>query len=243
MSAFATYSRLGRFGRLGNQMFQIASTIGIAESNGLIFGFPEWTNYDGAKRGGDFNVQRHFRNPLPGKPVTSYRRVVLGWGYKEVRIAESSDIWGYLQSWKYFERSQETVRHYFEFANKPEPREGCAIHVRRGDYKGPYYAQLGPEYYLPAMDYIGGDKFTVYTDSPEEVEWLSKYATIAEKGNEVEDLAKFSSHRSYITANSSYSWWGAYLGGGLTVGPKRWFGPAYKYLPTKDIIPPKWKLL
>ena len=37
-----TYSQLGNKGRLGNQLFQIASTIGIATENGRPFAFPDW---------------------------------------------------------------------------------------------------------------------------------------------------------------------------------------------------------
>ena len=40
-----TFANLGRYGRLGNQMFQIASTIGIAKANGYEYAFPESVSY------------------------------------------------------------------------------------------------------------------------------------------------------------------------------------------------------
>ena len=39
------------------------------------------------------------------------------------------------------------------------------------------------------------------------------------------DLCKMSLCNGHIIANSSYSWWGAYLGEGTTVAPRKWFGP------------------
>ena len=41
-----TFSKLGRQGRLANQMFQIAGTIGIAIKSGQKYGFPKWINHD-----------------------------------------------------------------------------------------------------------------------------------------------------------------------------------------------------
>ena len=47
-----TFAQLGRYGRLGNQMFQVASTIGIAKANGYDYVFPEWVNHDAVERFG-----------------------------------------------------------------------------------------------------------------------------------------------------------------------------------------------
>ena len=58
-----TFSQLGRIGRLCNQAYQIASTIGIARRNGFDFAFPEWINHDHRDRFGsseDVEIYKHF---------------------------------------------------------------------------------------------------------------------------------------------------------------------------------------
>ena len=63
-----TFNELGRYGRFGNQMFQIASTIGLATKHGYEFGFPYWMNYDHRLRFGskeNIDIQFLFKHPLP----------------------------------------------------------------------------------------------------------------------------------------------------------------------------------
>jgi len=233
-----TFSRLGRYGRLGNQMFQIASTIGIATKHHASYGFPIWRDNISKK-----NVHQYFRYPLPGVKRDKYQRLEVDFGYHDVILERSADIRGYLQSERYFEHCTDLVRRYFKFKREADPLPGCAIHIRRGDYTREYYQLLGYEYYLPAMEQLGASRYTVFTDSPEQVEWIAKYADIRLPGDEVHDLQDFSLHESYIIGNSTYSWWGAWLGQGETIAPKRWFGWRYRGLDTSDMIPRGWTLL
>ena len=233
-----TFSKLGRFGRLGNQMFQIASTIGIATKNHATYGFPIWRDYISKK-----NVHQYFRYPLPRKQRDKYQPLDVGFGYYDIRLERSADISGYLQSERYFEHCADLVRRYFKFKREADPLPGCAIHIRRGDYQPQYHRLLAEDYYLPAMERIGASRYTVFTDSPEQVEWISKYADIRLPGDEVHDLQDYSLHESYIIGNSTYSWWGAWLGQGQTIAPRRWFGWKYQGLDTKDMIPKGWILL
>ena len=233
-----TFSKLGRYGRLGNQMFQIASTIGIATKNNATFGFPIWRDYISKK-----NVHQYFRYPLPGKQRDKYQRLDVEFGYHDIHLERSADISGYLQSERYFEHCTDLVRRYFKFKREADPLPGCAIHIRRGDYTSEYYQLLDKDYYLPAMERLGASRYTVFTDSPEQVEWIAKYADIRTPGDEVHDLQDYSLHESYIIGNSSYSWWGAWLGQGETIAPRRWFGWKYQGLDTKDMIPKGWTLL
>lgn len=233
-----TFSKLGRFGRLGNQMFQIASTIGIATKNHATYGFPIWRDNISKK-----NVHQYFRYPLPGKQRDKYQRLEIEFGYHDIHLERSADISGYLQSERYFEHCTDLVRRYFKFKREADPLPGCAIHIRRGDYNPNFYRLLGPEYYLPAMERVGASRYTVFTDSPEQVEWIAKYADIRLPGDEVHDLQDFSLHEAYIIGNSSYSWWGAWLGQGQTIAPKDWFGWKLRELDTKDLTLKGWTLL
>ena len=109
-----TFSKLGRFGRLGNQMFQIASTIGIATKNHASFGFPIWRDNISKK-----NVHQYFRYPLPGKRRDKYQRLEIEFGYHDIHLERSADISGYLQSERYFEHCTDLVRRYFNSSARP----------------------------------------------------------------------------------------------------------------------------
>ena len=241
---YVTFTRLGRMGRLGNQLFQVAATIGLAEKHGFGFCFPEWYNWDNRKFGGGRDIQPYFRHRLPGMVGGGgFHRTEYMWGYRDLRLTRRTDLYGHFQSERYFERSADTVRHHFEFVRVAAPFAGCAIHIRCGDYGTGYHPRLGADYYLPAMERLGASRYTVFTDTPEDVEWISKYADIRTPGHEVHDMQDFSLHESHIIGNSTWSWWGAWLGQGPTIAPKTWFGPEYSMLDTSDIIPERWILL
>ena len=56
------------------------------------------------------------------------------------------------------------------------------------------------------------------------MKWLPENTVYMENDLNV-DLCVMSWCNAHIIANSSFSWWGAWLGGGKTIAPKNWFGP------------------
>jgi hypothetical protein len=101
--------------------------------------------------------------------------------------------------------------------------------------------------------------FFVFSDDPEwcEVNFKLPYHTIAPRnldrtvgrhlGRDDADLYLMRLCTHAIIANSSYSWWGAWLGadmnGGIVIAPKSWFGPAYNNDDARDIVPARWTRL
>jgi hypothetical protein len=134
------------------------------------------------------------------------------------------------------------------------------VTVRRTDYVGnPYHVVLPMEYYREAAALVAAKvpdpTFFVFSDDPEwcEANFRLPYQTrIAGNfdrtveghlGREDAELYLMRLCRHAIMANSSYSWWGAWLGadmkGGMVIAPKSWFGPACKDDP-RDIVPRRW---
>jgi len=134
------------------------------------------------------------------------------------------------------------------------------VTVRRTDYVGnPHHGVLPMDYYREAAALIAAQVpdpvFFVFSDEPEwcEANFKLPYrTTIAGNFHRTVDhhlgredaelyLMRLCGHA--IMANSSYSWWGAWLGadikGGIVIAPKSWFGPAAKYDP-RDIVPGRW---
>lgn len=210
-----TYSRLGSYGRLGNQLFQIASTIGIAVKNDADFVFPEW-EYSG-----------DFFNKLPTGTVSGNHKeyVEPNYRYADVVLDRTYDwdLCGYFQSWKYFSNVDDGIKYYFSFEH--QKRDGVAVHVRRGDYLHLQHIHpvLHLSYYLDAFNFFKGENFTIFSD---DIEWCKhnfsgSHFTFHSTGRDIDDLKEMSSYRHIIIANSSFSWWSAYLSNAsMIIAPK-----------------------
>ena len=174
---------------------------------------------------------------------------------------------GYFQSERYFEDVAEVIRADFTppadelgrldaLASRLLPSgPKVALHVRRGDYTNPatmaVHGLMGPDYYARARSLIaertGPSAVCVFTDDPAWVRaslelpadsvFVSEHTRSA-----VEDLILMSRCSHHITANSSFSWWGAWLNpkpDKVVVTPSRWFQPA-SGLDTRDLRPAGW---
>jgi hypothetical protein len=110
---------------------------------------------------------------------------------------------------------------------------------------------LGLDYYRRAVDVIlqqcRGAHFFVFSDDPDwaranvEVPAPLHFVTHNSARPDFEDLRLMSLCRHHIIANSSFSWWGAWLNGGsgkVVVAPTQWF--IDPRIDTRDLIPPGW---
>jgi hypothetical protein len=174
---------------------------------------------------------------------------------------------GYWQSEKYFPGIRALLKNEFnlriplagEDDRLAERIRACAavsLHVRRGDYlSNPHAAQhhgtCDMDYYDRAVRFIRekipSAQLFIFSDDPHWVEVNMSYdlpTTIVSKSDgepEGRDLTLMSSCRHHIIANSSFSWWGAWLGDDpekIVIAPKRWFNDPARS--TGDIIPEGW---
>jgi hypothetical protein len=227
-----TYPELGKVGRLGNHLFQIASTIGIAKSNNLDFAFPKW------------RCQRFFKNHLPhlnkhGRKQKRHRENRQG-EFKQIKLSGDTDLYGYYQTEKYFSHCSGLVRKYFTPSKLSIPSKqildiaegACSIHVRHGDYIGtPNMRLLDMSYYNQAIEMFPSDtKFLICTD---DLRWCNKMFTdkkfvITKSRCPTNDLFAMAACANHIIANSSFSWWAAWLNPNLdkkVIGPEKQHRP------------------
>lgn len=120
----------------------------------------------------------------------------------------------YLQDPKYFEKHEKEIKSFFGEGIGYLPY--TAIHVRRGDYvDNPFHVDLGKtDYYEQAIAYFPYDNFLVFSDDPKwcQEKWgQDGHFKIMDRGDEIEDFNLMSSCKNHIIANSSFSWWSAYL--------------------------------
>jgi hypothetical protein len=232
-----SFKELGNMGRLGNQLFQIATTVALALRNDDQYVFPIWSEEN------NFNLWDCYSNKIESKNI----HIEPYFHYSPIKYRPDLNLQGFYQSEKYFDDCKDIIH------NLLTPRIGfaikydtTAIHVRRGDYLNlkKEYAQLDLEYYAKAIKETKTSKYLVFSD---DISWCKEnfkgeQYEFSEGKSPVEDLALMLACENQIIANSSFSWWGAYLNKNpskIVVAPKNWFGPALNH-DTKDLIPESW---
>jgi len=172
---------------------------------------------------------------------------------------------GYWQSEKYFNHVADLVRQVFCFRKElmsertlqlaETLRDGnhVSVHIRRGDYipLADYHGLCDENYYQIAMRYIReripGAIFVFFSD---DMDWVklhlnekeSVYVDWNEGKESWQDMYLMSQCSHHIVANSSFSWWGAWLNehpNQMVVAPSQWF----KFSPNYNIIPDRWTTL
>lgn len=270
-----TFSLLGKLGRLGNQFFQVAATIGIARKNGCPFFLPRWPAVSFLAPT-DLAFSELVAGPRP--------YVEPSFAHRDVVVEGATDLRGFFQSERYFVGHETEIRKLFRpssaVTDRIETKYGplarksgtCSLHIRRGDYLSlPHFADLWREgYYDRAMGlFPPGTTYLVFSD---DIPWCRAHLAgsqfvFVEGQDAPEDLFLMSLCESHIIANSSFSWWGAWLNprpNKTVVAPKSWFaGPlvdagnpfqpatyhsgghvrswAWGFHDTSDLIPADWR--
>lgn len=224
-------------GGLGNQMFQYAAGLGAAKKlscelivNNSFYKEHKQRQYEL----GVFPISAPTFDNVSGELIEEKH-----FEYQE--ITKNGMMVGYWQSEKYFENVAEQVRTEFKLPKHSVDEDMVAVSVRRGDYLHlpDVFCSLGEDYYAEAREIFPDSTFVVFSDDPDWVEENLKWADIVIRGNSgIVDLSLLSCFKNHIIANSSFSWWGAWLANGDTVvTPKDWFTCDYN---TKDLIPDRW---
>lgn len=246
------FNSLGRKGNLGNQLFQIASTVGLAIKHNKPFSFPEW----------GYSDYFDYELPKQDKSKKLVQIVEKSYEYHNWEIGnEDYDINGALQSEKYFDI--ETTKKIFKFKDvfvqelltkydylfKNEP---IFISVRRGDFVcHPHYYQLPYWYYILALknNFDDWEKRDLIFMS-DNIEYCKRHfkflknARFLENLTAVEQLILGSQGQDFIISNSTFSWWVAWLGekkNSKIIRPvKNFRGSFAKLNNDKDFFPDRW---
>ena len=144
----------------------------------------------------------------------------------------------YVQDPAYFENYKDEI--CLIFGQGIELIDQVAIHVRRGDYvENPFYVDLMTTgYYERAMALFPNESFLIFSD---DIKWckqqdIFKNCEFSERRTEVEDLNLMAGCKGVIIANSSFSWWGAYLSSGRVIAPKEWYSDGVE----RTKLPKEW---
>jgi Glycosyl transferase family 11 len=147
----------------------------------------------------------------------------------------------------------------FKNFNERIARSGnsVAVHIRRGDYRvnQSYFSLCGEEYYQRAFDLlerkISAPEYFIFSD---EIDWVeanfrfSRDVQFVKAGTSISDFELMRRCRHTITANSTYSWWAAYLNENdnkIVIVPKKYYEHqlwqnAHENQTGYGYIPPMW---
>lgn len=230
-----TYKRLGTMGRLANQLWQIASTVGVARAHDRTAVFdPGWVYRPW------FSLPDNWYGD---EPATDIGRLVTGSRWRK----------RYMQDPAMFAEIADEIRSAFAPSPRAKavldafPQPGpmdVAVHVRRTDYltmpnhlpvvtAAYYHRAVEPLRVLLSWKHAHELRFHVYGDDPAwAAENLHPAWEIRGCGNADDpdtdwaDLLMMARYRHHILANSSYGWWAAWLSGDdHAVAPVPWYGP------------------
>nr|WP_245168268.1 alpha-1,2-fucosyltransferase [Desulfobaculum xiamenense] len=176
---------------------------------------------------------------------------------------------GYWQSERYFAAASSTVAKELTLAEPQDARnaelaarilssDSVSVHVRRGDYVhdptlAGLYAELSPDWYrraaLMAASGLAAPEFFVFSDDPDWVRGHLDFGhplTVVDHnaGAPLADMRLMSLCGRHVIANSSFSWWGAWLDrrpGAVVLAPAKWFGPRRARRRIDDLYPATWR--
>jgi hypothetical protein len=250
-------------GGLGNQLFQIATTVSFALDNDIEPVFNLSTHHLPLQGNSAIKYKDNLYHNLKLIDVYEYNKFNIytepKFSYNKIPVHLKQDNYilkGFFQSEKYFVHNRNKIIGLFnpkEILKKQLIKytslfdgNTCSVHIRRGDYiKFPNeHPVLKIDYYEKAMEEIGmGTKFLIFSD---DIVWcknnLKGDNLIFIDDDDYVSLYLMSLCDNNIIANSSFSWWGAWLNDNQNkkvVAPTKWFGNNKK-LDTKDIIPDTW---
>ena len=222
-------------GRLGNQMFIAATAYSLALDNDDEVVFPRFISgiiptikETSIHRGTIFRNLKYVddlsfvnRKHIHSEPQDH--------SYAEIPYKTNMFLHGYFQSEKYFKHNRQEILNLFKpqeqieryllkkYSNLIENKKCVSVHIRRGD----------------------------------DIEWCKQTFegdnnVFVEKQDDVLDLYLMSKITNNIIANSSFSWWAAWLNENkdkTVISPKEWFGPRNQHLNRRDTTPEGWVII
>jgi len=275
-----SFRDIGYLGRLGNQLFQFASTIGIADMRGYIPAFPieNTTSYKGTgpidpKTGKRletrcelldcFDIREGiFFNESQISTTHRFNEIDFNYNPGVENLPENVDLFGYFQNERYFSHIRKDLLKILKFrSNHIEIGDNflsvlntntlISLHIRRGDYLNlpEFHPVCTIEYYEEAISILN-DTNTTFLIFSDDLSWAKDKIMIpnsvfVELGNPYVEMYLMTQCKHHIIANSSFSWWGAWLAEDPdqeVIAPSRWFGESMNK-DTSGIYCKTWKVI
>ncbi len=244
-----TYLKLCNFGQLGNTLFQLAAMMGIAQKTGYDLRVPPVTH--------DYlhfmQVKQNYCTDADIEKLIHRFDPAGGPGFFDPNAFTQPDFTayrGYYQHIAYFDHVEAEVRAQFRFLEPIEEackqlatqltqdgRELVALHIRRTDYLRfqNLFFQCGLDYYHNALSYFPPERYRILVFS-DDMAWCKNHLKAPQmlycEGRVFEDLCMMTHCHHFIIANSTFSWWGAWLANHpqkKVIMPEKWFTEEFSH--------------
>lgn len=267
-----TFLQLGKYGAIGNQLFQYATLYSIGKINNYEIKIPKTEEHfdEGANR-----IQHYFLNCFDNISTEilteediklikykAHDENAISYNKNIFNIPDFTTLEGYFQSYKYFNIFEKSLKKQLQFKSSIKNsvykkynlnyKNFSSVHLRCGDYahRQNHHPVMNKDYYEKAFDIIDSSDYLVFSDSIDYAKNVfSQFKNInfiyIENNHAFEDMYLMSICKNNILANSSFSWWAAWLNeNNKVVAPKNWLGPAYNgKWNLNDLIPKEWNII
>lgn len=210
-------------------------------------------------------LKTHLQKLIPAHKRKLYKEVDFTYDNHFLEAGKNIYLKGYRQSEKYFSPISNYIKKAFQInenytkdvstiLNQIKNEASVAVHIRRGDYKNlallEFHGILDANYYNQAITKIR----TLYPNATfyffsDDISWVKNLLPIDNaiyidsqiSKSAISDFYLISSCKHQIIANSTFSWWAAYLNlnpNKIVIAPKKWFNNAPNN--TKDLFPADW---
>ena len=260
------FNYLGKLGQLGNQMFQYASVMGIAQGIGATCCIPHHHEVVDDGIGNKLRIELFdaFKiNPehVGFIPALDHKEKSFTYDKSFLDLDPQHDfnLVGFFQTPKYFDHIKEDIKKEFTFLddiiNDCKEVLECfdnpvGLHIRRGDYliNSANHHNLTMDYYKEALKYFPDRQVIIFSDDPqwcmEQLLFVDDRFIVSDQNGPYHDLYLMTQCNDFIIANSTYSWWGAWLADrGTVIAPHVWFGPNNSHKSLKDLYPSHWTVI
>lgn len=234
---------------------------------GWLSGHAQVVNY--ASRRSSFRLLRAAERALPSRLRTSqFHERSFEYDARVLSVTRGTILNGYFQSWRYFETIASELRaelmsaapvsawFHDQKSRLDAIAPWIAVHVRRGDYtlakNAQYHGLLGQGYYQRALtelsERLPNARVVLFSDEParaieliEPLHSIDHVVIPPPEAHAMESIALMAIASAVVIANSSFSWWGAWLADPArtaAAAPSPWFSGAS--LAEEDLCPPQW---
>ena len=202
------------------------------------------------------------------RKIIAKMRPIKSYVFDPAVLERKGDVYlgGFFQSERYFKDIETIIRNEFRLREPMgeqaqamvrdiDGSDSVSLHIRRGDYvtnknANAFHGTCSPEYYHAAiaevMKKVRSPKFFIFSD---DIEWAkadvgmpARAVYVSRDGiTDHEELMLMSKCKHNIIANSSFSWWGAWLNANpqkIVIAPKRWANDTC--VDTSDAVPAEW---
>lgn len=209
-------------GGLGNQLFQLAFLLYISKISGIPYFLQDLQSPLTIHSREQYfeSIFKNFKDKL--KNLSISRTLIENFGLSiedwksKINFTEHTEFFGYFQRYEYTDLVRQEFISSLSFNHSildkyPDIKRKFFIHVRGGDYRKIQLHNVDlTEYYKKCLELCRGEEFIIFTNDIPYANTLLPGIQIIEE-SEIDSLFLMSQCKGCICANSTFSWWGAYL--------------------------------